>query len=346
MRMKDAPATIRLADASDGAPAGEFEALVSVFGNVDVVGDRVMPGAFAKSLERWAASDNAIPVIYSHAHSDPNALLGSVTDAKETADGLWVKGQLDLDSPAGASVYRAMRGRALTKFSFAYDVMAEAPAKDDPGVNELSELDLIEVGPTVIPANPETELLAVKHADAKAGRVLSAKNEERLRQARDLLGEVLSQLGNAEEATSGKAVTDKGPIGSHSTSTSGDSWDGAANVGRAEGQSALRAMHAWVDSEGDPEAKASYKFPHHEVSDSGSVGAANLAAASAGIAVLNGGRGGSSIPAADRQGVWNHLARHLRDGDKEPPALASKSSADHTRALAFAVGGETPGETA
>ena len=33
-----------------GGKRGEFQALVSVFGNVDRGGDRVMPGAFAKTL--------------------------------------------------------------------------------------------------------------------------------------------------------------------------------------------------------------------------------------------------------------------------------------------------------
>ena len=46
-----------------------------------------------------------------------------------------------------------------------------------------------------------------------------------------------------------------------------------------------------------------------------------------GIGVLNGGRGGTTIPDADRQGVWNHLAKHLRDADLTPPEL--KSADDH-----------------
>ena len=36
-----------------GDKTGEFQALVSVFGNVDRGGDRVMPGAFAKTLGEW-----------------------------------------------------------------------------------------------------------------------------------------------------------------------------------------------------------------------------------------------------------------------------------------------------
>jgi hypothetical protein len=46
--------------------SGEFEALVSVFGNIDHGGDRVIKGAFAKSLGKWEAKGDPIPVIWNH----------------------------------------------------------------------------------------------------------------------------------------------------------------------------------------------------------------------------------------------------------------------------------------
>ena len=51
------------------------------------------------------------------------------------------------------------------------------------------------------------------------------------------------------------------------------------------------------------------------------MGAANVRACTTGIAVLNGGRGGADIPASDRKGVHDHLARHLRDAGEDPPEL-------------------------
>lgn len=118
----------------------------------------------------------------------------------------------------------------------------------------------------------------------------------------------------------------KRAIASHSTATTDDAWSAGTNVGRISNDataSTLRKMYAWVDPDGDPDAKSSYKFPHHMVSADGAIGAASTRACSAGIAVLNGGRGGSNIPDGDRRGVWNHLARHLRDADMEPPELRS-----------------------
>ena len=120
------------------------------------------------------------------------------------------------------------------------------------------------------------------------------------------------------------AVSDKAAIASHSTATDIGTWDAGANRRRLpNSQVALVAAHAWREPGGDPDAKATFKFIHHFVSSNGSVGAASTRASSATIAILNGGRGGTNIPDTDRQGVWNHAARHLRDADMEPPALRS-----------------------
>lgn len=118
----------------------------------------------------------------------------------------------------------------------------------------------------------------------------------------------------------------KSAIASHSTATSDGPWDAAeneANLSNDAGAAVFRSAAAWIDVEADPDTKAAYKFWHHEVSAAGRVGAANLVACSSSIAVLNDGRGGADIPDSDREGVWRHDARHLRDGDREPPELRS-----------------------
>jgi hypothetical protein len=115
--------------------------------------------------------------------------------------------------------------------------------------------------------------------------------------------------------------TTLGAIASHSTDTSDGAWDsGKAEKNLpADDAATLRKAYAWVDPAGDPAAKASYRFIHHEVAADGTVGAANLTACSTGIGVLNGGRGGTTIPRADYDGVYNHLARHITDSGADAP---------------------------
>jgi HK97 family phage prohead protease len=147
--------------------AGTFEATVAVFGNVDKVGDRVMPGAFTNTLAKWRASGDPIPVILSHQWENAMAHIGVVNpaDAVETPKGLRLRGTLDVeDNEVARQVHKLMARRSLKEFSFGYSVPAGGSRKARDGANELLEIDLAEVGPTLKGMNPSTELHAVKSA--------------------------------------------------------------------------------------------------------------------------------------------------------------------------------------
>lgn len=95
----------------------------------------------------------------------------------------------------------------------------------------------------------------------------------------------------------------------HETPVVDSPWDGPAIVAAAPSdESALWYMHAWRDPEGDPNAKMSYMFPHHEA---GEDGAANLPAVRNALSRLP----QSDVPEADRAGVEAHLRAHLADGE-------------------------------
>jgi len=118
----------------------------------------------------------------------------------------------------------------------------------------------------------------------------------------------------------------KRAVATHSTETTDVAWSGPTNEARVrsgESVTYYKRIYAWQDVEGDPEVKSSWRFIHHMIDGDGNPGAANIRACQTGIGVLNGGRGGTTIPDADRQGVWNHLAKHLRDAEVEPPELKS-----------------------
>jgi Escherichia/Staphylococcus phage prohead protease len=109
----------------------------------------------------------------------------------------------------------------------------------------------------------------------------------------------------------------------HTETTTGN-WDGMAHEARLRndaGEPTLRRAYAWVDPTRDPASRAAWRFLHHEVDTEGDVGAANITACRAAIAVLNGERSGASVPAADRRGVYNHLAAHISDAGLTPPEL-------------------------
>lgn len=222
---KSATITVK-AGPDDGLEEGQFIAYASVFGNKDSYGDVVMPGAFAKDIARWQKSGNPIPLLFGHNMSDPDYNIGHIVAAEEDAVGLKVTAQIDLENPKGRQTYRMIKGRRINQMSFAYDEIDSGPAvHDGDNVWELRELKLYEVSVVTIGANEETEILAVKaratriaeraERDIKAGRVLSAKNEDELRNAHESIGRVLAALDSTpdEEKASGDGPSRQAPSG-------------------------------------------------------------------------------------------------------------------------------------
>lgn len=170
------------------AATGTVEALVSVFNNVDYGNDRVMPGAFAQTLQEWDAKGDPIPVIWSHEWDDPTSHIGVVTSAAETTDGLLTTFQLDVEAnPKAAYVARLLKQRRVTQFSFGYSVREYQYVTDPDGkqVRELTNVDVFEVGPTLLGMNPATQLIqaASLTANTTAGEGTEApeadsKNDE------------------------------------------------------------------------------------------------------------------------------------------------------------------------
>ncbi|MFJ4879345.1 HK97 family phage prohead protease [Streptomyces sp. NPDC088745] len=189
--MKEARAVIKTAEQQ--GDKGTVTALVSVFGSEDSMGDVVAPGAFTKTLADWQASGDSIPVLWSHRMDDPNMVVGHVTKAEETDEGLQVTAQLDLDSANGAQVYRLLKGRRIKNWSFAYDVeeggFVDSKSSARGGFYELRQLKLHEVSPCIVGANQDTRTDDVKSAPVAAyreARDRAATALERLQQAKGM----------------------------------------------------------------------------------------------------------------------------------------------------------------
>jgi HK97 family phage prohead protease len=125
-------------------------------------------------------------------------------------------------------------------------------------------------------------------------------------------------------------------ISVHHTDTSDGAWDGPSavkNLRLDADEKYYSLAFAWRDAEADQAKKSSYKFIHHDVASDGEIGAANISACRTGIGVLNGARGGTTIPRSDRQGVYDHLAAHLKDAKLDVPELKSHVGEREVRAF-------------
>lgn len=199
---------------------GEWSALVAVFGNVDRVGDRVKKGAYSDTLTEWRSKGDPIPMIWNHEWSNPFAHIGysAPEDVVENDAGLLVKrAKTDMDKPFAAQVFDLMVTRRVKEFSFGYNAREEAMVKGEDGrwINELLNLELFEIGPTLKGVNPDTRLIAAKSmlaAEFAAAQVtgeLSEGSRKRLEDAYTVLGALLEAGGTAgtgeHETKSGEA---------------------------------------------------------------------------------------------------------------------------------------------
>lgn len=188
---------------------GQFTALASVFNNIDAVGDVVMPGAFTDNLKEWSDSGDPIPLFWGHQMADPNMNIGSVLEATETPVGLQVKAQLDLENPTAQQVYRLLKGRRVSKMSFAYDIDDGAPAeRGGQNVYELRKLKLHEVSVVQVPANPEAIIQQVKAAAERRRAHLKAEGADS--ELTELLGQV-AELLSAARSSDGEPKPEPAP---------------------------------------------------------------------------------------------------------------------------------------
>ena len=130
-----------------------IEGYASLFGDVDRGGDMVMPGAYARSLQRLAAEGRQIKMLWQH---DPAQPIGVWDEVREDAKGLYVKGRL-LDQVARAREAAALiAAQALDGLSIGYRTVKAT--KNDKGQRLLQELELWEVSLVTFPMLPSARV--------------------------------------------------------------------------------------------------------------------------------------------------------------------------------------------
>lgn len=317
---KTVAAALKAVDSDD--PNGEFEAVLSTE-TEDRDGEVIAQGAF-EPLPK------SIPFFYQHDWMKGATPVGR---GRPFYDGGKLKVRGKFASSARAQEIRSLVNEGVIDAMSVGFLNAERD-RDQKGRPVVRKGDLFESSFTAIPVNRTALITASKSvedpdevvAKVTALAVKSAGQDDRLQQIHDML---------VDHGATCKTVTDvKAAVQPHSTVTSDAAWDSSAAKARLsndDGADTYRKAYAWQDPDGDPDTKAAWRFIHHEVAEDGSVGAANIQAATTGIGVLNGGRGvdPSDQPwGDDREGIHAHLARHLRDVDREPPELRSINTSD------------------
>ena len=142
---------------------GTFRGYASLFNRVDLGRDRVMPGAFARSLARRGAA--GVRMLYQH---DPSEVIGHWRTIREDPAGLFVEGVLSADVARAREVRALMKSGALDGLSIGFHTVR---ARKDPatGVRSIVEADLWEVSIVTFPMLPDARVSEVKACAGDAG---------------------------------------------------------------------------------------------------------------------------------------------------------------------------------
>lgn len=312
-------ANIELRQEQDGESSPTVRRLVgyaAVFDRPALIGsgpsrflERVARGAFAKTIQ-----EADIRLLVNH---DPNHVLARTRSGtlrlSEDEIGLRVEAELDTaNDPEAAMWARRVERGDITQMSFGFEVIQERwDLEADPPERTLLEVRLWDVSLVTFPAYVDT--------------VAHVRMDERVRQALESRGVVPADVSDrtAPEDTPWSAPT-------LSDFTDG-TWEELSDAQKRR----IAGHFAWAP-EVPPERFTDLKLPHHRPED----GAVVWRGVAAAMAALLGARGGVSIPSQDRRRVYNHLAAHYRQFDREPPEFSEASWFPAPRA------GEEPPEAA
>ncbi len=143
---------------------GRFCGYASLFGRMDLSGDVVMPGAFARTLRLRGAG--GVRLLLEH---DPKTPIGVWLTLEEDRRGLWVEGRI-MGTPDAARAGSLMAAGALDGLSIGFRTV-RADEDRSARVRRLTEIDLWEVSVVKSPMLPEARARAAGACRADAGGV-------------------------------------------------------------------------------------------------------------------------------------------------------------------------------
>lgn len=141
---------------------GVVEGLASPFGGPpDSYGDTIALGAFRESLEEHRAAGTSPAMLWQHSTDQP---LGVWTDLEERADGLHVRGVLNLKTEKGREAHALLKQGALNGLSIGFAIREGGFRRLEGGGRELTGVDLWEVSLVTFPAARRARVTGVKSA--------------------------------------------------------------------------------------------------------------------------------------------------------------------------------------
>jgi HK97 family phage prohead protease len=177
-------------EVKDVTEQGVFEGYASTFGNVDLGGDKVVRGAFKRTLE---ATKGKVPVLWQHRDA-----IGVGIEAHEDTKGLYVRGQLVMTVKQAQEARDLTAAGAIRSMSIGYRVPRDGWDMDGE-TRLLKDIDLIEYSLVTFPMNPRASI-----AGMKSGNYTERDFEELLRDVGFSQREAKTIIGHGFRALKGQ----------------------------------------------------------------------------------------------------------------------------------------------
>ncbi|MFD5468892.1 HK97 family phage prohead protease [Streptomyces sp. NPDC127105] len=147
--------------AADDDP-GSLEGYLSTFGNIDLQGDIIERGAFAKTVNK--VNKDGVPLLADHRPSVRD-VLGTIVQASEDSHGLRIRARFASDADSQAIRQKLIDGH-LKAMSIGYRPRDWGYREESDGtmVRILKEVELMEGSVVVFPANTQALVDTVKSA--------------------------------------------------------------------------------------------------------------------------------------------------------------------------------------
>jgi len=154
----DARLEIKASEGGEGV-ALRIKAYGLAFGNIDSWGDIIMPGA----CDKFLASEEADRMALCWQH-DRATVIGRITDKGVDDYGMWIEADI-LPTTAGNDAAILIKSGAVKEFSIGYRATKyhyEKREGYDYDIRILEEIEVLEVSPVTIAANPKAIIVSAK----------------------------------------------------------------------------------------------------------------------------------------------------------------------------------------
>lgn len=161
--LHSAPLSLKFRQSS---AAGLISGFASTFDDIpDSHGDVIAPEAFNRALAAFAGRGAVPLMLWAHNLEKP---IGRWLEIGKQAAGLFMTGQINLETSAGRDAFEHLKAGDLDGLSIGYRILPGGARTLPDGTRRLTDIELVEVSVVTMPSNSNARVTSVKSFGSRA----------------------------------------------------------------------------------------------------------------------------------------------------------------------------------